>query len=1578
MEDFTGKIVKAYAVKERLGAGGFGAVYRAIQQGIEREVAIKIILPEHANRPEFVRRFETEAQLVARLEHPHIVPLYDYWRDPDGAYLVMRYLRGGSMRDSLSLQEQWTVGRVTAMLAQISSALAFAHNSGVIHRDLKSDNIIMDEAGNSYLTDFGIAKDLGGNANLTKDAILGTPAYLSPEQIRGLPASSSSDVYALGIVVYEALAGIVPFYDETPATVLFRQLTEPLPHVTNARPDLPDAVNAVLMRATAKEPEERYATVQEFAREFQRAVQNILHADEMPAATTQDLIIFRTDSQLLTAKNPYKGLRAFQQADAADFYGRNLLIERLLARLKEPTDNHDFLAVVGPSGSGKSSVVKAGLLPAIRQGMLDDTHEWYITEIVPGTHPLEEVEAALLGLATSDVPNLMQQLRDDTRGFIRAAKRILPDENARLVLVIDQFEEVFTLLDSEEERQHFLDMVLAAVNDPRSRIYVIITLRADFYDRPLLYSGFGDLIRRRTELVLPLSPEELEAAIVAPATRVGVKMEPALVAAILKDVNQQPGALPLLQYALTELFERREGRLMTIAAYHEIGGTSGALARRADEVYSNFDTATQETVRQLFLRLVTPGEGAEDTRRRVLQSELLSITDTHNMRRVLDTFGKYRLLTFDNDPQTRSSTVEVAHEALIRKWERMRDWLEESREGLRLQRRLQAAADDWQRANRNPAFLATGLRLQQFENRAEMGGIALTDAENEYLNASVTAREAAEAADRAREERERRLEKQARQRLRVIAAVMAFSAIIGSVLAVIAFNQREAATVAQADALTQAARAENNAATATIAQGEAVIQAGTAVAAEAEALISASTAVAAQAEAQTEARFARSLALAASARNIQGEGNLPLALALAIEANNVYAPPAAEVFRVMSSAAYALGIRARYTDHTAAVTSVDYSKSGRYFLSSSLDGTINIYSSRTGLQILEIPIGTQFVTDATFHPDESKIAASMMDGTIRIYSFNSGEELLSLGGHVGGVTNLDFSPDGRYLASGGEDRSIRLWDIQTGEEVRQIIGHPGAIYRIAFSPDGTKIASTSADATFANDPNDTVDRTVRLWDVETGEQLLLIEPKSGFVRSLDYSPDGTKIAIGVWDTSNGGTLRLYDTNTGEEVQRLFVDPGILIDVVFSADGRFVATTGWEGNVGLWDLRRSLRVATFIGFEDRILTMAYSPNGESLLVGSGNFGDNLFALDNERSIDTSLWLIDLKNRDEIRTLSGHTDWVWTVALNLDGSLAATGSGPLRPPAVQAGQEVPKVDYSVRVWNVPTGQEVQRMEGHSNTVDSVIFHPTAQRVLSGSWDSNIILWDVQTADVVRLYRSHTDRVYDLAFNRDGTRFLSASADDTIMLWDAEGGQVVRQFAAHEGDVNSVTWSPDFMTFASGSADGTIRIWDVATGEVLRVLNGHTASVNEVRFSPDGALLASSSWDDTVRLWEVTTGRLIREITGHNGNTFGLAFSSDGLILLTTSQDTSVRMWEVATGEELHRFNGHFDWVQEVVISPDGKFAISAAQDRTARIWRIDRTTAELTTFARANRYIRELTCQERELYRLTQCEVTDGGR
>jgi hypothetical protein len=333
--------------------------------------------------------------------------------------------------------------------------------------------------------------------------------------------------------------------------------------------------------------------------------------------------------------------------------------------------------------------------------------------MLPGTHPLDELEVALTRVAADQSGNLNEQLRRDERGLVRVSQLILPNDGSELVLIVDQFEEVFTLVENEAERQHFLTLLHTAITEKRSRVRVVVTLRADFYDRPLLYPDYGELMRTRMETVLPLSAQELESVIVNPAKRVGVTFEEGLVATIIAEVNYQPGALPLLQYALTELFEQRDNRTLTRAAYQQIGGTVGALAQRAEALYQEFSEQAQETARQIFLRLVTLGEGVEDTRRRTPRAELAAITENEDLLSdVIDTFADCRLLSLDHDPATRASTVEVAHEAILREWERLRNWLNESRADVCMQRQLASMAQEWRRGNQDNSFLLRGSRLE--------------------------------------------------------------------------------------------------------------------------------------------------------------------------------------------------------------------------------------------------------------------------------------------------------------------------------------------------------------------------------------------------------------------------------------------------------------------------------------------------------------------------------------------------------------------------------------------------------------------------------------------------------------------------------------------------------------------------------------------------------------------------------------------------------------------------------------------------------------------------------------------------
>ncbi|MGI9607153.1 MAG: extracellular solute-binding protein [Acidimicrobiales bacterium] len=684
-----GLAVRGYELREELGEGEYGTAYRAYQPAMGREVAIKVIAPEFANDPDFIRRFEAEAQLVAGLEHPHIVPLYDYWREPDAAYLVMRLMRGGSLSGVLEARALDTQ-QAARMVDQLGGALRIAGRVGVAHRDIRPDNVFIDDEGNAYLSDFAIA----------------------PED-----AEESSDISDLGLLSAQALTG----------------LTGDIEQIRGA---LPAAALGVIDRATISEAEEAYVDIGVFVADLHAALTG-------DGAGPVDLDL----------DNPYKGLRAFEAGDTGQFFGRERLVERLVNRLAGQGTRGRFVAVVGPSGSGKSSVVKAGVLPAVRNGAVPTGNRWFTVEMTPAPHPFEALEEALRSIAVDPPVLLLQVLAGSTDGLQKAVDQALPDDGSQLLLIIDQFEELFTQVD-EDTAKRFIDALVGAVSAEHSRLRVVATLRADFYDRPLRHSGLGELLRDGTEVITPMTAGELERAIAGPAESLGVSFEPALVAELVRDVADRPGALPLLQYALTELFDGRAGSVITHVSYREFGGVSGALVARAEGLLANLGDHAHEVTRQVFLRLVTLGEGVEDTRRRVLRSELEDLAvDPRILDGVLDTFGRHRLLSFDRDPVTRGPTVEISHEALLTEWDRLREWIDTARHDVRNLRRLGEAKNEWAAAGGSAEYLLRGGRLDQLHGWASTTTFPLSDQERRYLDASVAERDRVASEEHEREQR---------------------------------------------------------------------------------------------------------------------------------------------------------------------------------------------------------------------------------------------------------------------------------------------------------------------------------------------------------------------------------------------------------------------------------------------------------------------------------------------------------------------------------------------------------------------------------------------------------------------------------------------------------------------------------------------------------------------------------------------------------------------------------------------------------------------------------------------------------
>lgn len=1523
MKDLTGKTIKSYRIQESIGFGGFGIVYRAIQEPIGRPVAVKVIMEERANHPDFIRRFEIEAQLVAKLEHPHTVPLYDYWRDPSGAYLVMRYLSGGNIRELIEESGAIPPKDIARYLGQIASALTFAHQSGVIHRDIKSDNILLDENKNSYLGDFGIAKYLEVESDLTKDNLIGTPAYLSPEQIKNEPLSSQSDIYSLGVLLFEMVTGLRPFENESTASILYKHIAEPIPLVQEFNPNVPPELDLVIQRATTKEPELRYQNAVEMATEFVEIVRSF---DSNIQITTHTLTgVGATDLDQVDLQNPYKGLRAFQQSDSDDFYGRSDLIKRLLKRLEASGDSGNFLAIVGPSGSGKSSVIRAGLIPALRRGEIANSKNWFYIELVPGQNPFEELEAALLRIAINPPESLINQLMENERGVLRAIKRVLPEQNSTLFLLIDQFEELFTQVTDDDVRRLFLDNIINACLDSNNQVKIVVTLRADFYDQPLQYVEFGELMRSRTESILPLNRKEIEEAIVEPSRRIGVGLESGLTNAIVRDVYQQSGALPLLQYALTELFERREGRFLTLKAYQDIGGTLGALAKRAETVYEEF-TGDKNAIKQMFLRLVTLGEGTEDTRRRVFMEELLSIGDKpKDMQNVIETFTRYRLLTLDHDPQTRAATVEVAHEALLRQWERLRDWLNEDRESLRLHRQLITSANEWEKSTQDNSYLLTGTRLGMFQEWTETSQIALNERESHYLLSSIQRQKELEKQEQERLQREAELERRSRFRIRLLAIVMTFAALISAGLLVIAIDQQRKAE----DALK----------------------------------------IARENESQNKA-----LVLASNARNTLFENNPVLAVALAQEAVETHNPVNLEVLRVVADTAYAPGARYRWEGHEKSVSSVATSFEKQRSVSTSSDGSIVIWDNENGEILHKIQLADAILYHVDINDQGTAFVVASSDQQVYVYDLETAELLHTLKGHTGQVIKADFSSSGKYIASGGYDRVLRLWDAQSGELIREFPEQAGVILSLKISPDESFIVTGAGDETPFGTSEDKIDRLLRIYDLEAGTLIKSIIPASGYIRTVDISHDNQKIATGTWDSQSGGTIRIWDVKSGEELDRFFAHTTSITAVEFNPDSSMIASGAWDNTLQIWEIERGIPVEVFTGFTNRILDIAYSQDGHYILTSHGDIGDDEYNPKVDNPDEPVIWYWDLVNRAKILELEGHGDWIWAVDVSDDGLYIASGGGPLRKPTAVEGKPAPTMDTLIHLWDGNTGELLKTLDGHSFTVDSIEFLPDNQHLLSAGWDGQILLWDMDKDTPLKSLQTGADIIYDLVV-MDDKQFLSADSNGLISLWDLESSEIIRQYIGHEGAVNGIALSPDQQILASAGNDGLVMLWDIETAEPIRQLKGHTSGVNEVAFTPDGKYLASSSWDDSIRIWDVEKGSLYQLIKGHNGNTFGLAFDKSGDILLSTSQDETVRMWNIHTGEEYYRFNGHTDWIQEIKYFPDMMRAVSVGQDNRLIIWRILSSAQEILDWAANNRYQYDLSCSERDRYRLPACSDSE---
>jgi DNA-binding SARP family transcriptional activator/WD40 repeat protein len=638
-----------YELRDEIGFNEFSTTYRAYQASVGREVAVRVFESELVSEPRFIRRFETVAQRIARVEHPHLVPMLDYWRDPARAVLVHRLVSGGTLR------ARWKssgIERADLMpiVQKIGSALAVCHAHGLVHGQVTADNVLLDEAGNPYLADLGVATVVEGLVPGGAEA----------------PLTPSTDVEALRSLLCEGAPG-------------------------HRVPPPSESDNLEV---------------------FLGGLQGV----EMPPPPTR-------------VRNPYKGLAAYDSGDERDFYGR----DEVVGRVVETIAGKSLTMVVGPSGIGKSSIVKAGLVPQLRIGAIPGSESWLFVDMYPGAHPFDRLETAMERVAVRSPGRLLERMREGGLSMTDAARGFLP-ERVTLLLVIDQFEELFTQTADEVERRRFLEVLTDLGGEPEAPVKVVATVRADFFDRPLKYADFGGVIADSVVTVAAPSREDLVAIVTRPAKGVGVAMEEALVDVLVDEADEEIGGLPLLQLALTEIFETRRSDLLTLDDYRSVGGLAATVGATAESVFRSLDRTEQLVAREVFLSLVSVTDEASDTRRRVRVTDLEDGPKNHDsVERVLSAFGRARLLVFDRDPITRGPTVEMAHEALIARWDRYGDWIDEVRDDLLARRRVEMATRDWLESGEEADYLLTGSRLEGAESWQMRSGVRMGVDETRFL-----------------------------------------------------------------------------------------------------------------------------------------------------------------------------------------------------------------------------------------------------------------------------------------------------------------------------------------------------------------------------------------------------------------------------------------------------------------------------------------------------------------------------------------------------------------------------------------------------------------------------------------------------------------------------------------------------------------------------------------------------------------------------------------------------------------------------------------------------------------------------
>lgn len=1425
-----------YAVEREIASGGFAAVVLARDEELEVPVTLKILHANLATNDKVITHFLEEARLLRRIRSPRVVSVHDVGRLEDGRpYFVMDYADRGTLAERLKRLEPALLAQrdgVGILIDALADGLTAVHEANVVHRDVKPANVLLqrikrpkDNENAStftalvepdervFLADLGIAKDMAiGVTGATMMA--GTPLYQAPEQVEnGEPVSPMTDIYSATALMWHVLTGRAP---------------PPFHRISENLTGLPEMWRDCIEHGMALDPEARFQEMLS----WRNAMNDALDRDRREAAS--EAVTQISEGQV---ECPYKGLAAFQSEDASYFFGREDLVEELVNRLQQSR----MLVLGGSSGSGKSSVLRAGLLPSVAANAIPGSENWRVCVFTPGRDPMTDLYFQLIG----DNSHLTAQVSlNDFIAYPSAARRLATANEGELLICIDQFEELFTLV-TQERRNKFIE-ALSAMTDPAdSRVRIVITIRADFYASCAEIPWLADRISENQLMVGPMTRAELRRAISEPARAAGLHMDRSLIDAIVDEAGKEAGSLPLVAHSLYETYIRRKGATMSLDGYREAGGVTGAISQTAETLFSNtFDDDQKNATQRLFLRLVTPGEGTPDTRRLLPIDEVEQDSEPETTRKVVEALTDARLLSVDEN------TVQIAHEALLRTWPRLNSWIEDSRDDLRMRQRIQHDAAEWENDGREPDLLYRGTRLLaaeewSLENENELGKL-----EREFLGQAREAREAALAASN----RRKRLRRLYFQIAAAALAVLTIGATGASIMAIRASNlaesNRKIAVEATAEANERFARALGAAANG-LSHSDPLLA------------LSLSTEAIARANSAASTSEARSAMLMAR-QKLNEPGLIPLGSPLSVgDAQTMDLDAAGQRVAVglrdgrivIHSTNSDQGVLAELEGHSGGIRDLAFSPNGNLLLSAATDGDVRLWDvgpSRIGL-VTTLFSGDDVAFGVAFDSVSRRAASATGDGTVRLWDVSNGMQIgPPLAERQLGFKRVAFSPVLEGLVAGNVDGSIYGWvDIDARPAFPPIPGGP-------LGPDPDHLSFSSDGSLFA--VSHTNGKVTTIGFPSGGPVVDRFTHAEAVVAAAFSGPKNVLVGA----TANG-TLIMEDSNMfpiGDEVQ---AHSQSIVDIETATHAPILATLGRDQQVRIWQIvYETSRDSTLI-FEDgnKALGIAYSPDGNKIAVGDS---------------EGNVWIWDVGSTMKPMLLRGHRNQVWAVAFSQDGRHLVTGDrdGNIRiwdPISLQLTEEFNL--GQTPVWNISptatslffaaTGNGVHRIDAADTSVaktiglpetaiNRVTISPDESRLAAASSTGKIYIWSILQNELEKVIDADDNTLWSVAFSTDNSKVASASSDEVVKVWDLESGEELAAYGGHKGGATDIAFLADEATLVAVDRSGELHWWDVAVNRrLMPVQKVHTAPSWRIALSPDGQSFATTSEEGVTRVWD-----------------------------------------------------------------------------------------------------------------------------